>query len=119
MEEQKKTLKEKFEEAKAKASEGIRNGFYAAKGFWAENKEFIGPAIPVIIGGIGFAAKAIVSGSKDKEERDRKELYVWDAKSGQWFRLRRKLRSSEQLELAHRKSNGENVEDILLSMRVL
>lgn len=119
MEEKKKFDKEEF---KAKAKEKLHAGmewtkarFYDAKAFYEENKEFLLVIVPIGLGGL----KWIKAQNKTNEEKDHKELYIWDNRSGQYYRLRRKLRPGEQLELERRRLEGEPVGQILMSMRVL
>lgn len=115
MEEDKKTLKEKASEAGKLAKRKIKEGFYAAKSFYYENREFLLVLTPLALGGL----KIMASSLKSREDRDRKDLYVWDNRSGQQYRLRRPLRTHEQLELAQRRAEGEDVGQILLSMKAI
>ena len=119
--EEKKTinLKEKAKEAWAWAKKKSKETFYATKDFWEENKEFLVVLAPVGAAIAGFIVKSANNSSKDREERDRKDLYVWDARSGRWWRIRRPMTVSEQLEFERRKAEGEMAGDILASMRLL
>ena len=97
------------------AAKWSKDRFYDAKNYYHENKEFLLVVVPVAIGGF----KMLQGNRKSSEEKDRRELYIWDNRTGQYYRLRRKLRVGEQLELERRRSEGEPVGRILASMRVI
>lgn len=110
---------ERRRKIKAKVDSAMKWGkdrFNDAKEFYEDNKEFLNAAI--IPAGL-FVWKIISKSNKRTDDTREKELYVWDASLGRWWRLRRPLRMSEQLEFDRRKSEGESVGNILSSMRVL
>ena len=110
-----KTFKESVKDFSAACKEKAKETFYGAKDFYNENKEFLLVLSPFAIGGV----KWLTSQKKRSDERDDKELYVWDASIGRWHRLRRPLRPSENIELDRRKRDGESISEILSSMRVI
>lgn len=111
----KKKLREGWDWTKRKVSEG----WNWTKNFAEENKEFLVFAMPIAIGGFKLITKVWKSAAGNKAEKDHKELYVWDNRVGQYWRIRRPLRVSEQLELERRRNDGEPMGEILASMRVL
>jgi ABC-type nitrate/sulfonate/bicarbonate transport system substrate-binding protein len=79
-------------------------------------------AIPIGVavgGGIAKGAKTISRHAKLKEERELKDLYIYDRSTGFYWKLKKPLTSRQQMEINLRKTNGEKLGDILNSMRVL
>ena len=114
--------KEKINELGSKVKSGCKTAFYWTKDrfydckrFYTENKEFLLVLAPIFIGGY----RMIHTSDRQRFENDKRDLYIWDNRTGQYYRLRRKLRVGEQLELDRRRSEGESVGQILMSMRVL
>lgn len=112
---EKKTFKESVKDFSAACKEKAKETFYGAKDFYNENKEFLLVLSPFMIGGV----KWFITRKEKNDERDDKELYVWDASIGGWHCLRRPLRPSEKIELDRRKRDGESISEILASMRVV
>lgn len=70
----------------------------------------------------GVTAKAIKGHNKKKalaEERDLKELYVYDRRLGHYWKVRRKLTNSEWLEVDRRVREGQRMADVLSDLRLL
>ena len=99
--------------------EWIKDKLHKGKCFWDENKEPIIALTPVVIGGITFLVKTISKHARITEEKNLKELYVWDPKLGLYWQLRKKLTNTQRLELDRRRADGESMGNILASMRVL
>ena len=80
-------------------------------------------AITAVAGTIGGAgAKIAKARHKSKvlsEERELKELYVYDNRLGHYWKVRRRLTNNEWLEIDRRKRNGERMADILSDLRLL
>lgn len=110
-EDTKQKIKNKFEDAKTTVK---RKGKSALR--WADkNKEFL------LIGGVylvGTGIKAVQTNNK-KRELDMRTNTIYDPSTGQRYRTRRTMSSSEQLEFECRKRNGEPTGVILDDMNLL
>ena len=105
----------KWEEFKAKA----KCKFIAAKNWCEENKELVIAAVPALIGGFFEIVKIANKAEARGEEKELKELYIYDRSMGHYWKLRRRLTNSEYREIERRRSEGESMGEILESMRVL
>lgn len=72
-----------------------------------------------MIGGATAVVKAVSRHSKQKKEKDLKELYCYDRSLGHYWKLRRELTNTEWVEIDKRKKNGERLADILDELKVL
>lgn len=110
-EETKLNLKNKFEDTKDKVR---RSGRQALE--WADkNKEFVLMAGVYLIGsGIKLAQT-----NNKKRELDLRTNTIYDPRTGQRYRTRRTMSSSEQLEFESRKNSGEPTGVILDDMNLL
>ena len=100
----KKKAKEKYEEAKV---------------WCGEHKEvFVGVAAAVV-SGVFEVVKIAAKADARSEEKELKELYIYDRSMGHYWKLRRKLTNAEYRELERRRAEGESMGEILESMRVL
>ena len=101
---------------KAKAGE-VWN---STKNFVKENKEWVlGIGVPLLIGTASSAIKNARRDAAVKETQRLKDNYIWDPRHGMYFETRRKMTTAERLEYARRRDNGEGVESILRSMKIL
>ena len=113
-------FKDNVQTAKDKIYNTYQNVKVKAKRFYEENKEIIIPAmIPVVIGTTKAIAKGLVRNNRVQEEKELKENYIYDRSAGHYWPLRRKLKTSEWIEIDTRRCSGERLYDILASMRVL
>lgn len=113
--EEKKTLKQWFEEksdlAKEKAMGAIE---------WCKNhKEAIIVFGPVAMGGIIEIAKISTKRHTVNEEKALKERYIYDRSNGHYYELKRQPKRSEWLQIDQRRQNGETLGWILNDMRLL
>jgi hypothetical protein len=103
----------------SKARAWLHNRREDAKEFWAENKEAIVTLTPVVVGGITVLVRVISRKNTLTQEKNLKELYVWDPKLGMYYQLRKKMTNEQRLELDRRKEAGESIGNILFSMKLL
>lgn len=115
MDEEKKTLKEKFEafseEAKWKA--------HRAAEWCRNNKDAVLLFGPVIAGGIIEMIRVTNRNHVLKEEKALKDRYIYDRSTGHYYELKRKPKNSEWLQIEQRKTNGESIGEILYDMGLL
>lgn len=109
----------KDDSKKEKAKCWIKNRITDVRCFWADNKETIVTLVPVVVGGVTVLARVIGKQARIKQEKNLKELYVWDPKLGMYYQLRKKMTNAQRLELDRRKEAGESIGNILASMKVL
>lgn len=109
----------KDDSRKEKAKCWVKNRITDIRCFWADNKETIVTLVPVVVGGVTVLARVIGKQARINQERDLKELYVWDPKLGMYYQLRKKMTNAQRLELDRRKEQGESIGNILASMKVL
>lgn len=92
-------------------------------GVWAtynpDKAALLGGTVAAVLGGVCKLSKEIRHESRIREERDLKNLYIYDRSLGCWHRLRRPMRPSEKLEMEQRKARGERLSYILSSMKLL
>ena len=113
--EEKKTLKEWFEEK----SDWAKWNAQAAVDWCRQHKEAIIVFEPVIMGGIIEIAKISTKRHTVNEEKALKERYIYDRSTGHYYELKRKPKSSEWLQIEQRKQNGETLGWILNDMGLL
>lgn len=113
--EEKKTLKEWFEEK----SDWAKWKAQAAVDWCKEHKEAIIVFGPVIMGGIIEIAKISTKRHTVNEEKALKERYIYDRSTGHYYEMKRKPKSSEWLQIEQRKQNGETLGSILNDMKLL
>ena len=73
----------------------------------------------VLVKGMVEMIKITTRTGRIREEQRLKDRYIYDHSSGHYYELKRKLRSSEWIEIDLRKRNGESLGMILRDMRVL
>ena len=110
-----KVVNMKWQEFKWKA----KQKFDAAKEWCKQNKELVVAAVPALIGGAFEIIKIASKADAREEEKELKELYIYDRSMGHYWKLRRRLTNSEYREIERRKAEGESMGEILESMRVL
>lgn len=116
-------IKTKAKEKAKRAKKWCSDRYWDARTMWMYHKD-------EIIGAAGLATSAVLGGVKIYDAitvrqrrkaamryEDRKIFY--DPSTGMRWRLRRNLTNRENMELARRKANGEQVGDILKSMGAL
>ena len=88
---------------------------------WAEeHKEAVAAvAVPIIIGGGKELYKTIKRNKRIAEEKELKDLYIYDRSTGHYWKTKRELSTYEWQEFERRKKAGEGVGKILESMHVL
>lgn len=105
---------------KAEIKDKVNRFWNSTKNFVSENKEWVlAVGVPLVVGAIGGAIKNARRDATIKETQRLKDNYIWDPKHGMYFETRRKMTTSERLEYAKRRDDGEGVETILRSMRIL
>lgn len=91
----------------------------ATKQWVSENPELTVGIITTVSGLVMGTIKTISRIHRLDNERELKDNYIYDNRLGKYWHLRRPLRNSEALELERRRDLGENMGQILDSMRVL
>lgn len=110
-----KPVNQKWEDFKWKA----KQKYEAAKTWCTENKEVVIAAIPALITGAFEIIKIASKADAREEEKELKELYIYDRSMGHYWKLRRRLTNSEYREIERRRAEGESMGEILEDMRVL
>ena len=87
--------------------------------FWNNNKESIITFTPLAAGIVTLGIKTIGKHRNLRMQKYNKERYVYDTSLGHYWKLSRKLKNSEWLEIERRRAKGERLADILASMKVL
>lgn len=112
---EKKSFKERYEEKKKKAKEK----FDDVKKWCGEHKSEIVVFGPVLITGAVEIIKTVSKRKNLDDEKALKDNYIYDRSMGHYYELKRKLKSSEWLQIEERKAEGETLGSILQDMRVL
>lgn len=84
-----------------------------------DNKEWLVVVVPAAL---GATAKIVKSNSRNravKEDRDHRDLDVYDRSMGVYYRMRRKPSAAEYGEITRRRKSGEDYFTILSSMGLL
>lgn len=113
--EEKKTVKERFEEFKFWAKQKSNEAY----NFCVEHKEALIVLVPVIVSGSIELIKIVARSKNNKEDRYLKENYIYDRSCGHYYELKRQPKSSEWRLIDQRKAEGELLGDILQDMRIL
>ena len=113
--EDKKTLKERFADKKETAKEKLSD----VRQWCGNHKAEIMVLAPVLISGAVEMVKVATKKKNLNEEQHLKDNYIYDRSMGHYYELRRKLKSSEWLQIEERKAEGETLGRILEDMRVL
>lgn len=111
----KEVLKYKWEAFKVKA----KQKYDEAKDWCGEHKELVVAAVPVLISGFFEVIKIASKADAREEEKELKELYIYDRSMGHYWKLRRRLTNAEYREIERRRAEGESMGEILEDMRVL
>lgn len=83
------------------------------------NKDIVIIVAPIILGGAVKIVASVAKGIAANKMEDVKNLYAYDNRLGHYWALRRELTNNEWLKVEARKRAGEDLGDILDSMRVL
>lgn len=112
-----KKLKKKAE--RRERWERIKKTCIDVKDWCIDNPEKSIPLGSVILGGGAKLVKTLHRNHNLKEQKDLKELYVYDRSLGHYWKVKRPLKNSEWEQINNRKRNGESLGDILSSLRLL
>lgn len=110
-----KEVNQKWEDFKWK----VKCKYDKAKEWCIQNKELVIAAVPALITGAFEIIKIASKADAREEEKELKELYIYDRSMGHYWKLRRRLTNSEYREIERRRAEGESMGEILESMRVL
>lgn len=110
-----KVVNEKWEKFK----DDMKCKYIVAKEWVSKNKEFVIACAPAIIGGLFEVMKIASKKDARDEEKELKELYIYDRSMGHYWKLRRRLTNAEYREIERRRAEGETMGEILEDMRVL
>lgn len=110
-----RTFKEKLNDAKENAKIKVGQAYIWCK----ENPKAAASLATMTVTGIFEVSKIIARKGVVEEQRRLKENFIYDRRAGHYVELTRKLKSSEWLEFDERRDRGENVSEILRSMKVL
>lgn len=84
-----------------------------------DNRETVVVVAPIVIGGAIKISQLALRRHNIHLETRNKELFVYDRSLGHYWELRRKLSNNEWLAIETRRKSGENLAQILSSLRVL
>lgn len=104
-----------FEDIKWK----LKVKYESARDWCIRNKQMVVTAAPLVFGGILEIIRIAGRKANIDDEKELKNLYIYDRSMGHYWRLRRELTNGEYLEIEKRRSEGESMGEILESMRVL
>lgn len=110
-----KVVNEKWEKFKS----DLKCKYIVAKDWCIRNKEVVIAVAPAVIGGFFEIVKIASKKDARDEEKELKELYIYDRSMGHYWKLRRRLTNAEYREIERRKAEGETMGEILEDMRVL
>lgn len=114
--EEKVTLRERIESLK----NGTKQKFEDVKQWCKEHQNEALVLAPVVISGTIEVFKIVMKRKNLSEERSLKENFIYDRSMGHYYELRRKLKSSEWIQIEKRKLEGrETLGEILQDMNVL
>lgn len=111
--------KAKIKQLKLEMEFRCKNAAYSVADFWNNNKEAIVVIAPIALGAVRMVTRTINKGLDVHEEQKLKDNRVYDRSVGQYWETKRKIKTSERLELEERKANGEKTGQILKSMGLL
>ena len=111
----KEVLKYKWEAFKVKA----KQKYDEAKEWCGNHMELVVGVVPVLITGFFEVIKIASKADAREEEKELKELYIYDRSMGHYWKLRRRLTNAEYREIERRRAEGESMGEILEDMRVL
>lgn len=116
---EKKETKEVISEKWNSFKDWSKKKFNEAKIWCGEHKELVVGVVPVLITGFFEVIKIASKADAREEEKELKELYIYDRSMGHYWKLRRRLTNSEYREIERRRAEGESMGEILEDMRVL
>ena len=115
----KEQIKQKARNAKLEMEIWVKEQQLKARRFWVNHKTEIIVLAPIVIPAISNVAIKAINGYNKRKEQERKDLTIWDPSAQHKWPLRRKLTTSEWLEVSERRAKNEKLGDILESMKVL
>lgn len=108
---------------KAQRKQKREKFFNDAKNWINNNTQVVLVLGPIVIGGVFSLVKMTTRGITKQiqlhKEDELKTLYCYDRSLGHYWKLRRKLKNSEWVQIDKRKANGERLADILEDLKVL
>lgn len=116
--EQKKTVKEKFEDFKAKAK--VKIGL--ACDWCRENKEMLKIVAPAVIGGVFGVAKVAINAKDRREARELEEQKlhsVYDRSAGMYLTTTREPTNEDWLHIQKLKREGKTTGEALYELGLL
>lgn len=87
--------------------------------YMRENKDVLMIVVPIAAGGVSTIVRTIVKHSHLRKEEMLKERYIYDRSLGAYWKLKRKLKKSEQLEIARRRETGRSLGNILNDLNLI
>lgn len=90
-----------------------------AKQWCVENKEFLMFSIPLVVGTGVKLAKNHTKKTAIKEDKDHRDLDIYDRSLGIYYRMNRKPTAAEYGQISRRRKEGEDYFTILNSMGLL
>ena len=110
-----KSLKQRFLEAK----DAMKWKAHKLCDWCGDHKAELVVFGPPMISGAIEIIKIAARRKNVSEERRLKDNYIYDRSNGHYYEVKRKLKSSEWLQIDERKEHGERLGAILLDMNVL
>lgn len=84
-----------------------------------EKAAIVGAVATTTVAALCKFVKGIERNHRVHQEKDLKELYIYDRSLGCYHKLRRPLRPSERVEIETRRQNGEKLSYILAAMGLM
>ena len=84
-----------------------------------ENKEQVVAVAAIAVPAVTETVKLIAKNRNRQQDNDKRYLEMWDPVEGHHWKLRRKLKTSEYLEVERRVKNGESRGEVLDDMGLL
>lgn len=100
-------------------NEENQNWFQKSKKWCKDHKSELLILLPVVIPSVIDMAKIATRSNNLKEEKHLKENCIYDRSLGHYYETKRKVKSSEWLQIDHRRQEGELIGDILKDMKLL
>ena len=112
--------KSKWDKLKSKTSDKLRR-----VGDWIKDKPEQAAALGsvIIVGGEklykGIKKLRELGPTQSELDREWHDTHVYDRSNGIYYKIKRPMTAGESIEFSRRRQRGENVGDILMSMRLL
>lgn len=97
----------------------VRDKVDDAKEFYYDHEMEIKLAVPTLLVSGAWIVKKAVKAHQLSEEKELKELYIYDRSMGRYLKLKKPLTQGQMIIIETRKGAGERLFDILYDMDLL